>query len=214
MQSRIQRARTDLVSVFGQFLGQPRTVHVLLGCVMQDVQPHRSPLKLPHQQPPPSLLPIRYRMPISTARCAATGHHHEPSPGTGSTGIFRYRVIFEVKIGDGLQRLHPGRFAKRPRLPAAGQRRVSIAAVMTRIRTAASRILAEDLLDTIGSTSARRAAVGRWSSWCREHGWDVPTIHTSPGAPPTGLRHPGPLRFRDRPVHRPPRPERGGSWRR
>ncbi|WP_406396772.1 DUF6397 family protein [Streptomyces sp. NBC_01653] len=32
----------------GQFLGHPRAVDLLLGGVVQDVQPHRTPLELPH----------------------------------------------------------------------------------------------------------------------------------------------------------------------
>ncbi|MEU1522664.1 hypothetical protein ABZ413_10735 [Nocardia rhamnosiphila] len=58
----------------------------------------------------------------------------------------------------------------------------------------------------VNTWNARRAAVAKWLSWCREQGWHAPT---GPGVgraiDPAGVRDTGSLADRDRPAHLPPR---------
>ena len=48
VQGRVQRSRADRIAVAPQLLGHPRAVDLTLGRVMEDVQPDRDQLQLPH----------------------------------------------------------------------------------------------------------------------------------------------------------------------
>ncbi|APE34682.1 hypothetical protein BOX37_12765 [Nocardia mangyaensis] len=57
----------------------------------------------------------------------------------------------------------------------------------------------------VDTWNARRAAVGKWLSWCAEQGWTAPTRPASTGRSTPPDSETGPLTHRDRPAHRPPR---------
>ncbi|BDU06675.1 hypothetical protein [Nocardia cyriacigeorgica] len=58
----------------------------------------------------------------------------------------------------------------------------------------------------VNTWNARRAAVAKWLSWCREQGWNAPrSPDVGRAVHPAGLRDTGALADRDRPAHLPPR---------